>query len=183
MVNAQCESVKCVCVGGGGLFINGDLDSKNLWAFAQRTLQTDCFAARTFCRRYPTNSVVFSFFSTSRSLSNERTWRINTTPWVNLLSYVLKVNFYWAKANAKSNFLFDLCLRSMNIKLDSLWTHLEAMSLSPQFKRTLSESSTHWVPLATSSFTTSNFKSFSFTKCHSITQCRKIWMEVWWPFV
>ena len=51
--------------------------------------------------------------------------------------YVFKVHLHSAKVNAKVNFLiWSLLLRNVNIKLDFLWTHLEAMLLSLQYKRT-----------------------------------------------
>ena len=37
----------------------------------------------------------------------------------------------------KRFFLWSLSLRNVNVTMDSLWTHLEAMSLSPQYKRTI----------------------------------------------
>ena len=50
----------------------------------------------------------------------------------------IKVYLHWAKANV---FLWSLSVLNVHIKLDSLWTHLEAMLysllLSPQYKRTL----------------------------------------------
>ena len=50
----------------------------------------------------------------------------------------IKVHLHWSKANAKLNcFLWYVSLRNVNITFDSLWTYLEAMSLSPLYKRTL----------------------------------------------
>ena len=50
-----------------------------------------------------------------------------------------KVHLHCVKANAKAIFLWCLSLLNVNIKFDSLWTHLEAMSLSlsRQYKGTL----------------------------------------------
>ena len=49
----------------------------------------------------------------------------------------VKVHLHWAKANAKVKFvLWSLSLLNVNIKLDSLRTHVEAMSLSLKYKRT-----------------------------------------------
>ena len=53
----------------------------------------------------------------------------------------LKAHLHWVKANAKRIlFLWSLLLLNINIKLDSLWTHPEAPSLSLlfslQYKRT-----------------------------------------------
>ena len=41
----------------------------------------------------------------------------------------IKVHLRWVKSNAEGVFL-SLSLLNMNIKMDSLWTHGEAMSLS-----------------------------------------------------
>ena len=42
-----------------------------------------------------------------------------------------KVHLHWAKSNAKANFLlWSWSLFNVNNKLDSLWIHLEVMSLS-----------------------------------------------------
>ena len=57
----------------------------------------------------------------------------------------LKVYLHWSKANAKAIFsLWSLSLLNVNIYLDSLWTHLEAISLlfSHLYKRTLNLYST-----------------------------------------
>ena len=42
----------------------------------------------------------------------------------------IKVHLHWAKAKF---LIWFLSLLNVNIKLDSLWTYLETMSLSPQY--------------------------------------------------
>ena len=47
---------------------------------------------------------------------------------------IVKVHLHWQKRIRKRFFLVFLLLLNVNIELYSLWTHLEAISLSRQYK-------------------------------------------------